>query len=309
MKIGGIDSGDQVVIGCGGDGKINNVVAVVQNTVVVFLLIGVGCSSSWGLLFKTFRLSPSAVVGQRRLAVVAAGGGGRASVVVVVLSLATAVVPSSVVSTLALAQGSGLSLGGDFVVPRVKGFGLSAVKVEPPIADEVLLVEDGAVGAEQGLGAEGAQTVGDAHVEHLAFGGGVGVVPSFNLSVAVEFELGDFFVAVDGVVLSGGTGHGLQEPVETLMVASVLALGQSVGLRLGLVVGLSGGSAVRGLSGFVGGDAVTGGGLLSAVAVALVETLSRDGGEADGRDKENGLHFCVCDDLICELRFLRLRFC
>lgn len=259
----------------------------------------VGCNfSSWGWLLK--RLSPSAVVGQRRLAVVAAGGSGGASVVV--LLLASAVVPSTVVAVssvvLALAQGSGLSLSGDLVVPRIKRFSLGAVEVEPPIADEVLLVEDGTVGAEEGLGAEGAQTVGDAHVEHLAVGGGVGVVSSFNLTVAVEFELGDFVVAVDGVVLSGGTGHGLQEPVEALVVASVLALGQSVGLGLRLVVGLSGGSAVRGLSGLIGRDAVTGGGLLSAVAVALVETLGRDGGEADGRDEENGLHFCVCDLIV-----------
>ena len=111
------------------------------------------------------------------MAVVAAGGSGGASVVV--LLLASAVVPSTVVSSsvvLALAQGSGLSLGGDLVVPRVKRFSLGAVEVEPPIADEVLLVEDGTVGAEEGLGAEGAQTVGDAHVEHLAVGGGVGVV-------------------------------------------------------------------------------------------------------------------------------------
>ena len=53
---------------------------------------------------------------------------------------------------------------------------LGAVKVEPPVADEVLLVEDGPVGAEEGLGAEAAEAVGDAHVEGLALGRGVGVV-------------------------------------------------------------------------------------------------------------------------------------
>ena len=67
-------------------------------------------------------------------------------------------------------------LGGHLVVPGVESLRLRAVKVEPPVADEVLLVEDGAVGAEEGLGAEAAQGVGDAHVENLAVGGRVGVV-------------------------------------------------------------------------------------------------------------------------------------
>ena len=67
-------------------------------------------------------------------------------------------------------------LCGHLVVAGVEALGLRAVKVEPPVADEVLLVEDGAVGAEEGLRAQAAQAVGDAHVEDLAVGRRVGVV-------------------------------------------------------------------------------------------------------------------------------------
>ena len=39
--------------------------------------------------------------------------------------------------------GVGVSLGGDLVVLGVEVLGVGAVKVEPPVADEVVLVEDG----------------------------------------------------------------------------------------------------------------------------------------------------------------------
>ena len=72
--------------------------------------------------------------------------------------------------------GCSFPLGGDLVVPGVEALGLGTVKVEPPIADEVLLVEDGAVGAEEGLGGEAAKTIRDTNVESLATGVRVSVV-------------------------------------------------------------------------------------------------------------------------------------
>jgi len=51
-----------------------------------------------------------------------------------------------------------------------------AVEVEPPIADEVVLVEDGSVGAEEGLLAQTTVAISSADVEGLAFGIGVSVV-------------------------------------------------------------------------------------------------------------------------------------
>lgn len=49
------------------------------------------------------------------------------------------------------------------LVQAVKVFGRAAVKVVPPIADEILLVEHGSVGAEEGV----VVAIGLTHVEDL----------------------------------------------------------------------------------------------------------------------------------------------
>ena len=41
------------------------------------------------------------------------------------------------------------TLSGEVVIEAVKAFVLGAVKVEPPVADEVVLVKHGAIGAEE----------------------------------------------------------------------------------------------------------------------------------------------------------------
>ena len=58
----------------------------------------------------------------------------------------------------------------------VKARGLVAVKVHPPDAGEDLLVEDGSVGAEEGVFAETTLAVRCADVEDLAFGLGIGII-------------------------------------------------------------------------------------------------------------------------------------
>ena len=76
---------------------------------------------------------------------------------------------------------------------------LRAVHVEPPVADEVLLVEQGAVGAEEAVLDEvGVAEVG-ADVERLALGLGVGVVA---LDVAITTKAGLRRSGVDGIVLA-----------------------------------------------------------------------------------------------------------
>ena len=75
-----------------------------------------------------------------------------------------------------LLVGGGLTLGGDLIVQRIEAGGLRAIEVEPPIADEVVLVEDGSVGAEERVLGEAALTVGGANVEHLALSLGIGVI-------------------------------------------------------------------------------------------------------------------------------------
>jgi hypothetical protein len=72
--------------------------------------------------------------------------------------------------------GTGFLLGADLVVLGIESLGLRAVKVEPPVADEVVLVEDGSVGAEEGVLGESAKSVGCADVEHLTFGRRISVV-------------------------------------------------------------------------------------------------------------------------------------
>ena len=54
--------------------------------------------------------------------------------------------------------GGGLTLSGEVIIEAVKALGLSAVKVEQPVADKVVLVEHGAVGAEEAVLCEAAST-------------------------------------------------------------------------------------------------------------------------------------------------------
>ncbi len=66
-------------------------------------------------------------------------------------------------------MGSLFSFGGILFVQRVESGSLGAVEVEPPVADEIVLVEDGTVGAEERVLAQTAVAVGGADVEGLAF--------------------------------------------------------------------------------------------------------------------------------------------
>ena len=61
-----------------------------------------------------------------------------------------------------------LSLCSNLVVQRVEVFGGGAVKVEPPVADEVVLVQEGSVGAEEAVLGEPTSAIGRADVESLA---------------------------------------------------------------------------------------------------------------------------------------------
>ena len=79
-------------------------------------------------------------------------------------------------AVLRLVAGQGVPLGGDLVVEAVEVLGGGAVEVEPPVADEVVLVEESSVGAEEAVLGEAASSVSGADVESLALGLGVGVV-------------------------------------------------------------------------------------------------------------------------------------
>jgi len=250
--------------------------------------IGMDMAKSRFLIFGSPKTSfsfsfllPSCVRGLGRLGATVAvlgglgGGGGEllvlgGGVVVVVVVLGSGGVAVLVVGGGGLRGGLGFSA--DLIVAPVQALGLGAVKVEPPIADEVLLVEDGSVGAEEGLGGQAAETVRDAHVEGLALGVGVGVVSSFNLSTAVKVHGSEVLLSEDGVVSSGLAGDGLQEPVQTLVVMGLLALGLGSGGLLGLAVGrLS--RLGDGLSGSLGSAVATGG---------VATLLGADHGDGEG---------------------------
>ena len=68
------------------------------------------------------------------------------------------------------------TLSGNVFIQRVETFGFWAIKVEPPITDEVFLVKDGSVGAEEGVFGKASKTIGCAYVECLAVSFGVGIV-------------------------------------------------------------------------------------------------------------------------------------
>ena len=73
--------------------------------------------------------------------------------------------------------GGSLTLSGELgVLLGCQGLGLGTVEVEPPVADEVVLVEDGSVGAEETVLGESALTVSSTDVEDLAFSLRVSVV-------------------------------------------------------------------------------------------------------------------------------------
>jgi hypothetical protein len=116
---------------------------------------------------------------------------------------------------------------------------------------------------------------------------------ALDFAVAVESKVGDVVLAEDGVVLAGGAGHRVDEPVETLVVVVVLAAGGGVGLRgglalvLGLVLGLGGGRGGwgGGRGGLGLGGAVRGGSsaaLATLAADAALTVLAVRDGEREG---------------------------
>ena len=87
-----------------------------------------------------------------------------------------------------------------------------AVHVEPPVADEVLLIEQGAVGTEEAvLGQLVVEGEVGAHVEGLAVGLRVSVVA---LDSAVTQEAGLRRKGEDGIILARGTRDGLPQGLQ-----------------------------------------------------------------------------------------------
>ena len=60
------------------------------------------------------------------------------------------------------------AFGCDLIVEGVEVFGGGAVEVEPPVTDEIVLVQEGPVGAEEAVLGEPTGAIGCADVERLA---------------------------------------------------------------------------------------------------------------------------------------------
>ena len=103
-------------------------------------------------------------------------------------------------------------LSSDLIIEAVEVLGSGAVKVEPPVADEVVLVEESSVGAEEAVLGQTSGAVSSADVESLALGLGVRVVTSIHLTVTSEAGLGD--LGEDGVILSRHSGDGILQHVQ-----------------------------------------------------------------------------------------------
>ena len=75
---------------------------------------------------------------------------------------------SSIVSLgVTCSRGEGVSLSSILVIEAVEVLGCGAVKVEPPVADEVVLVEDGSVGTEETVLGETTSSISCTDVENL----------------------------------------------------------------------------------------------------------------------------------------------
>ena len=68
------------------------------------------------------------------------------------------------------------SFSGDVIIDGVKTFSFCTVKVEPPVTDEVVLVEDGAIGTEEAVLGQTTLAISGTDVEHLALSLGVSIV-------------------------------------------------------------------------------------------------------------------------------------
>ena len=94
-----------------------------------------------------------------------------------------------------------LSLSSNLIIQSIETLGFSAVKVEPPVTDEVVLVEDGSVGAEEAVLGKTSSTISSADVEHLALGFWISIVSSINLSITRKSGFWD--LGIDWIIFSG----------------------------------------------------------------------------------------------------------
>ena len=87
------------------------------------------------------------------------------------------------------------------IVDGIERLSERAVHIEPPVADEVLLLEDCSVGTEEAVLGQTSVAVITTDVEHLTLSLGVGIVTSLHQPIADEG--GVRHLGVDGIVVPG----------------------------------------------------------------------------------------------------------
>merc|ERR1719500_1643765 len=97
----------------------------------------------------------------------------------------------------------------DVIVERIEVLCLSTVEVEPPVADEVVLVEDGSVGAEEAVLGQTSSSISCADMEHLTLRLFIRVIASINLTVTRKGSFRGF--REDRVVLAGDSGNSVHQ--------------------------------------------------------------------------------------------------
>jgi len=114
---------------------------------------------------------------------------------------------------------SGFTFSSDIFVQAVKTLSLSTVKVKPPITDEVCLVKDGSIGAQERIFRKTTLAISCAHMESLAFSLSISIVSTLNLSFTAKSGFGNF--GQDGVIFTRGTRNGFKKPIKTLMITTM----------------------------------------------------------------------------------------
>jgi hypothetical protein len=140
-------------------------------------------------------------------------------------------------------SGVGFTFGGDVLIQGVKALGLGAVKIEPPVADEIVLVEDGSVGAEETVLGESSLAISGTDVEHLALGFGVGVVSSINLSVASKSRFR--YLGENWVIFPGNPGNCLFQHSQVIVRGYVIGSSSLVNILGFFAVGVESGCRVK----------------------------------------------------------------
>ena len=89
----------------------------------------------------------------------------------------------------------------NFIIKRVEILSSGAVKIEPPVTDEIVLVEECTIRTEEAVLGQTSSSISCANMECLALSLGVSIVTSIHLAFTAESRFRN--LSIDRVVFSG----------------------------------------------------------------------------------------------------------